>query len=80
MFVLAICLWAGGGDDFRGAAGSDGTKAVLEPWPAGDSGCRKQPKKTINSVCKTHRYFTFIAGDLAVYIHINFSGPGLNCC
>lgn len=33
-----------------------------------------------NSVCKSHRYFTFIAGDLVVYVPITFSGPGLNCC
>lgn len=70
----------GGRDNFREAAGCHGTKALLEPWPAGDSGYRKGPKKTIHSVCKSHRYFAFIAGDLVVYVHINFSGPGLNCC
>lgn len=80
MFALAVCLWAGGGNDFRGAAGSCGTKALLEPWPAGDSGYRKGPKKIIHSVCKSHSYFTFVFGDLVVYVHTNFSGPGLNCC
>lgn len=79
MFALTVCLWAGGGDDFRGAAGSHGTKALLEPQPAGDSGHRKGPKKTIHSVGKSHRYFTFIAGDLVV-VHTSFSGPGLSCC
>lgn len=79
VFPLAICFWTGGGDDFRGAAGNYVTKALLEPWPAGDSGYKKGTKKTIHSVCKSHRYFTFIAGDLVECVHIDFSGPGLNC-
>lgn len=79
-FPLAICLWTAAGKEFRGAAGSRGSKALLEPWSAGDSGYTKGTKKTIHSVCKSHRYFTFIAGDLVECVHISFSGPGLNCC
>lgn len=72
-------VWVGGVDDFGVAAGSCDTNPLFEPWAIGESDYRKVPKKTIYSVWKSHRYFKFIADDLVVYVHINFSGPGLNC-